>query len=120
MKESAEILRMMRSSPPVQRAADGCLGNLTQVSRCQSNKATFLVTDRDAIPAGQAAAVETSLWRRAASLKTMEELPLSLCRHGAAEGQVAHTASILLTENRSDFNAQHSFHSPIKLNPPQK
>lgn len=94
---------MIGSLSPVQRAADGCFGNLTQVSRCQGHKATFLVADHEAIPAGQAAAAETSLWRRAASLETMEELSFGLRRHGAADGQIAHAASVLLTENRPDF-----------------
>lgn len=90
---------MIHSLSPVQCAADWCLVNLTQVSCCQANKATFLVTNYDAIPTGQAAAVETVLWHRVASLKTMEERAFGLHHHWATDGHIPHTASILLTEN---------------------
>lgn len=76
------------------------------MSRCQANKAAFLVADHDAIPAGQAAAVGTGARLRAASLKAMEERSFGLRRHRAADGQVSHAASILLTEkHRWDYSA---------------
>lgn len=82
---------------PVQSAADRRPADLTQVTCCQTNQSTFLVTNNYAIPAGQTAAGQTLLRTRAASLETMEENPFGPHGHRAAELHIPHTAPSLLT-----------------------
>lgn len=84
---------------PVQSTADQCPADLTQVSCCQANKTAFLVTNNDAIPAGQTTAGHTLLWHDTNSLEAMEENSSRLGSHCATELQIPHTAPILLTTN---------------------
>lgn len=87
------------SLSPVQSAADRCPADLTQVACCQTNQATFLVANDDAIPTGQTAVGQTLLWHCAAALETMEVNPFGLHGDWATELHIPHTAPILLTGN---------------------
>lgn len=84
---------------PVQRAADPRPADLAEVSRRQGNHVTLLVAHHDALAAAQAAAVRT--FRCGAALEAVEEKPLGLQHHGAAEPHVPHTGAVLLAVNES-------------------
>lgn len=84
---------------PVQRAADPRPADLAEVSRRQGDHVTLLVAHHDALAAAQAPAVRTL--RCGAALEAVEEKPLGLRHHGAAEPHVPHTGAVLLAANES-------------------